>query len=70
MILDRLENAGLYRPLGAKIALALDYLGRTDFSQVADGRYELDGDEVFSVVQRVPAEAGRRSAMGSAPAVR
>jgi YhcH/YjgK/YiaL family protein len=52
MILDRLENAALYRPLGARIALALDYLGRTDFSRIPDGRYELDGDRVYAVVQR------------------
>jgi YhcH/YjgK/YiaL family protein len=52
MILDRLENAALYRPLGARITLALDYLGRTDFSRIPEGRYELDGDRVYAVVQR------------------
>jgi biofilm protein TabA len=52
MILDRLENAGLYRQLGAKFALAFDYLSRTDFSQVANGRYPLDGEEVCAVVMR------------------
>ena len=61
MILDRLENAALYQPLGERIALALDYLGRTDFSRIPDGRYELDGDRVYAVVQRYrpkpPAEA-------------
>jgi YhcH/YjgK/YiaL family protein len=52
MILDRLENVGLYRPLGANIALALDYLCRTDFSQMPVGRHEVDGDRVWAVVQR------------------
>ena len=52
MILDRLENAGLYNALGVEIALALDYLRRTDFSQVPDGRYELDGDRVYAIVMR------------------
>jgi YhcH/YjgK/YiaL family protein len=62
MILDRLENAALYRSLGTSIALALDYLGRTDFSQTPEGRYELDGDRVFAIVQRYrpkPAAEGR-----------
>ncbi len=54
MILDRLENAKLYRPLGATIAAALDYLGRTDFSKIPAGRHELDGDRVFVIVQRGP----------------
>ena len=52
MILDRLENASLYRPLGPLIAAALDFLRRTDFSQMPSGRHELDGDRLFAVVQR------------------
>ena len=52
MILDRLENAGLYHSLGPMMKLALDYLCRTDFSQTPDGRYELDGKDVFALVQR------------------
>lgn len=62
MILDRLENVGLYTGLSAEIAMALDYLRRTDFSQVPDGRYELDGDRVYALVMRYKpkpvAEAG------------
>jgi len=30
----------------------LAYLGRTDFSQLAPGRHEVDGDDVYAVVQR------------------
>ena len=52
MILDRLENAAQYRPMGANIAAALDYLRRTDFSQMPVGRHEVDGDRVFAIVQR------------------
>jgi biofilm protein TabA len=52
MILDRLENAKMHCTLGAEVALALDYLRRTDFSQVPNGRYELDGDRVYAIVQR------------------
>jgi len=61
MILDRLENASMYRALGPAIAAALDYLHQTDFSQVPEGRYELDGDRLISIVHRyrtrLPAEA-------------
>jgi biofilm protein TabA len=52
MILDRLEHAHLYRPLGVEIARALDYLRQTDLCKLADGRYELDGDRLFALVQR------------------
>jgi biofilm protein TabA len=52
MILDRLDNADLYGGLGTNIAAALDYLRRTDFSQMPVGRHEVDGDRVFAIVQR------------------
>ena len=52
MIFDRLENATQYRPLGTNLAAALDYLRRTDFSQVPAGRHDVDGDRVFAIVQR------------------
>ena len=52
VILDRLENAVMHRAASAEIALGLDYLRRTDFSQVSSGRYDLDGDRVYALVQR------------------
>ena len=52
MILDRLENTGIYHPLGPRLKLAFDYLCRTDFSRMSDGRYPVDGDDVFAMVQR------------------
>jgi YhcH/YjgK/YiaL family protein len=52
MIIDRLENAAMYRPLGKRIAAALDYLRQTDFAKVADGRHEIDGDRLYVMVQQ------------------
>jgi YhcH/YjgK/YiaL family protein len=52
MILDRLENASAYRGIHQRIDKALEYLGKTDFSRVANGKYELDGDRLFAMVQR------------------
>lgn len=52
MILDRLIHADRYRGLGGRVAEALDYLRRTDFSSLAAGRYELDGDRLVAIVQR------------------
>lgn len=36
----------------AVIGRALTYLRETDFTKVADGRYELDGDRMYADVQR------------------
>src|SRR5512136_2246735 len=52
MILDRLGNAAFYRPLGPRIAAALDWLRATDIAALADGRYELEGDRLAAIVQR------------------
>lgn len=50
MILDALSNAGLYRSLGSRIAAGFDYLESADRS-LPVGRYPIDGDDVFALVQ-------------------
>jgi len=54
MIIDRIENAPLYVGLGKRIATALDYLGKTDFSRVPPGRCEIDGANLYALVQEYP----------------
>lgn len=50
MVFDTLENAECYRGLGKGLALGLAFLRDTDFSKLADGRYELDGDRVVASI--------------------
>lgn len=52
MIYDTLENREIYRKVHPGVALGLDFLAGTDFSQLEDGRYELDGDRVFANLMR------------------
>lgn len=62
MILDKLENVDLYRGLNPLFAVAFDYLQKTDLNQLAPGRYEIQGTEVYAMVQEYPArtrEQGR-----------
>ena len=51
MIIDQLANARCYFGLGARYAEAFGYLLRTDFGSLAPGRYEIDGADVFALVQ-------------------
>jgi biofilm protein TabA len=51
MILDRIQNAAGYRGLGRNFSDALDYLAHTDFSVLAPGRVEMDGERMFALVQ-------------------
>ena len=52
MIYDHLTNAATSRSVHPGIARALDYLAATDFTDIPNGRYELDGARVFALVQR------------------
>jgi YhcH/YjgK/YiaL family protein len=51
VILDQLKHAGAYRKLGERFAVGFDYLITTDFAAVADGRYEIRGEDVYAMVQ-------------------
>lgn len=50
MIFDRIENAHLYTALGSRIAKAFEYLQTADFTRLAPGRYDIDGDNLFAMV--------------------
>lgn len=50
MIFDTLKNVDNYKGLG-RVYDALKFLSETDFSKIKLGRYELDGDNIFYMVQ-------------------
>jgi YhcH/YjgK/YiaL family protein len=62
MILDHLENATLYYRLGDRLAVALRALQKPELLRADDGRHELQGADVFALVQRYdtkPRDQGR-----------
>ena len=50
MIFDTLKNIDNYKGLG-RVYTALQFLANTDFNAMELGRYELDGDNIFYMVQ-------------------
>jgi YhcH/YjgK/YiaL family protein len=50
MIIDKIENYPLYTGLGDKIRLALEHIRTADFNHIETGRYDLDGDNLFVIV--------------------
>ena len=52
MIYDTIDHAGLYRPISANLAKALDFLTSTDLSKYDTERVEIDGDKVYALFQR------------------
>ena len=51
MIIDKIENAKRYQAINALINNALDYLLGTDLKNIVPGKYEIDGDNLFVIVQ-------------------
>lgn len=47
MIIDKLSNSHLYSSLSERITKALAYLKQTDFSNKELGKYDIDGDNIF-----------------------
>jgi YhcH/YjgK/YiaL family protein len=62
MIIDLIENIKLYNGLGTRIAKALDFLKQNDFEKTNNGRYEIEGNDVYATVSRYktkPLEIGK-----------
>lgn len=54
MIIDRIENSKKYEALGSRIQSALAFLRQADLSRTSPGRYELDGQNLYFLVQEYP----------------
>ncbi len=50
MILDKVDNVQLYADMHPTIVRALKYLRDTDFKNLQNGRYEIAGNDIFSIV--------------------
>jgi YhcH/YjgK/YiaL family protein len=62
MIADILKNRNIYAAISPRIKTALEYIANTDFSEMEPGRYELDGSNLFVLVQAydsIPREQGK-----------
>ena len=61
MIYDTLAHIDTYRGISAHMDRAIEYLKRTDLSALSAGRYEVDGSNVYLMIQepdfRAPADA-------------
>lgn len=52
MIIDHLDQSARYVSLVPGLKKGFDYLKQSDFSKIAPGRYEIDGDRVYAMVQK------------------
>lgn len=62
MISDSIKNKDLYTAISPRIKAGLDYIAKTDFSAMEAGRYELDGSNLYVLVQKydsLPKDQGK-----------
>ena len=62
MIADILKNRHLYESISTRIKTSLEYIATTDFLKMDAGKYELDGANLFVLIQEydtIPREQGK-----------
>lgn len=50
MVLDSLKNGAFYNSLNKNLATAFAHLQKTDLAALAEGRYEIDGENVYMMI--------------------
>ena len=51
MIIDKINNIGLYQKLIPEIKEVMDFIKNNDLMMIEDGKYQIDGEKIFAVVQ-------------------
>jgi len=65
MIIDKIENANIYKNLGERINKAFDYIRSTDLKNLQQGKYEIEGKNIFAMIseyQTKPESEGKLEA--------
>jgi YhcH/YjgK/YiaL family protein len=57
MIIDKIENSHLYNGLGKRIEKAFEYITQTDLKELQSGKYEIDGDNIFALINEYQTKA-------------
>jgi YhcH/YjgK/YiaL family protein len=51
MIIDKIEKSELYKNLHPGFQKAFEFINDNDISSLEDGKYEIEGDNIFALVQ-------------------
>lgn len=52
MIIDHIDNAGIYAGLSKNISSALTFFQTTDLGRLAPGKYEIEGESIYAIVDQ------------------
>lgn len=59
MIIDKIENLAQYRGISRNFAKAADFALSHNLEEMEAGRYPIDGDQVFVMIQEIETKAER-----------
>lgn len=51
MVIDKIENYRLYSTLTKRLAKGFEFITNTDLVAIESGKYEIDNDAIFAIVQ-------------------
>ena len=52
MIFDTIENAEIYYGLGERFKTAFEFIKKTDFNSIKEGKIEIDGENIFALPEK------------------
>ncbi|BEP30342.1 YhcH/YjgK/YiaL family protein [Helicovermis profundi] len=50
MIIDNIQNIGMYKNIGKYLDEAINYILTTNFDKISPGKYQVIGDDVFAII--------------------
>ena len=50
MIIDKIENAHIYKNIGERISKSFEYIEATDLKTLPAGKYTIDGENIFALI--------------------
>lgn len=56
MIIDKIENQGLYTPISKRLEKGFNFINNSNLETIASGTYEIDNKEVFAIVMEYDTE--------------
>jgi YhcH/YjgK/YiaL family protein len=56
MIIDKIENSIHYKNLGNRLNKAFDYIINTDLINTEPGKYDIDGENIFALINEYQAK--------------
>jgi biofilm protein TabA len=57
MLIDQISNIPLYEGLNPYLVKGLDFIRKKEFLNLAPGRYEIDGNDVYAVISEYKTKA-------------